>query len=582
MWISELRRALVLAPVIALAASSFPPEASAGERNDVETASIREALLSEQLAVGEFGPAIDAVQAVADPGERTRQLREISAAQRFAGEFQSAAETARRIPIREERAREGSAVVRERHLAGGGNQADFTQLIELITSTVQPESWEDVGGNGSVRQYRTGVHVDPHGLMRQVTREERAGRLEQLSRRARVADLNDDLAKSSSLRLVSLKRLEEAVAARLDSGQPIPETMRRMAGLTQVRYLMVYPAENEIVIAGPAEAWRYDESGRAVGQSSGGPLLDLDDLVVVLRTFAPGGAAAFGCSINTRDANVKEVKEFVEASNRSGPLPPGRLHAWIKELRQRLGFQDVVVDGVPADTHVAQVLVEADYKMKLIGVAKLDGGREIPSYFDLLRQAGQARGAALEALRWWLTMKYDAILHSSDRLAFEFKGSSVLVQSENQFVNSQGKHLPTGVSEPVNRRFAENFTNHYTDLAKREPVFAELQNIFDLALVAAVCRTERLHDRARWELGVFAPGGAYRPATGNAPRVIESVVNHRVYGGTDIVVQVAGGVQADLSAMARDERLSHESEDLQNLPQRAGLPAGRWWWDGGR
>jgi hypothetical protein len=220
--------------------------------------------------------------------------------------------------------------------------------------------------------------------------------------------------------------------------------------------------------------------------------------------------------------------------------------------------------------------------MKLIGLAKVDAGKQIPSYFDLLKAAGQVKGAPLEALRWWLTMQYSAIAHNPDRNFFEIQGSSVLVQSENQFVNSQGQHVPTGVSEPVNRLFAENFTRHYNDLARRDLVFADMRNIFDMALVAALCRQERLHEKADWELGAFAPGGLYRPAVVNAPTTVDSVMNHRVYGGKDIVVQVAGGVQADVAAIARDTKLAKEDTGLDELASRGknpALPEGRWWWD---
>src|SRR4029450_2298476 len=189
-------------------------------------------------------------------------------------------------------------------------------------------------------------------------------------------------------------------------------------------------------------------------------------------------------------------------------------------------------------------------------VANLATGKLIPSYFDLLKAAGQTKGAPLEALRWWLTMKYAAIVHNPDRSFFEIQGSSVLVQSENQFVNAQGQHVPTGVSEPVNRLFAENFTRHYNELAQRDLVLADMRNIFDMGLVAALCREEGLHEKSGWDLGVFAAGGAYHPAVVSAPTVVESVMNHRVYGGKDIVVQVAGGVQADVAAMARDKKLA--------------------------
>ncbi len=557
--------------------------AAAADTHKTQPTDADRALLAARLEAGEFGPAVDAAGSIGDLTQRVDHLKQIAAAQRDAGEFQAAEATARRIPVREQRSRTRGEVLRQRGASGGGTMADFTSLMNLIETTVQPDSWEALSGPGSQMPYRTGVYVDPNGLMRQLTKEDPTGSLESLGRQARTADLNEDMARASGLRLVSLSRLEQAVSNRIDSGRPVLETMRQLAGLTQIRHVFVYPDDHEIVIAGPAEGWKYDESGRPVGRESGHPMLQLDDLVVVLRTFAPGGQGEFGCSINTREANLKAVKEFVEASNSAGPLAPGQLSRWLKELHARLGLQDVVVTGVPANTRVAQVLVEADYRMKLIGLAKLDTGKLIPSYFDLLKAAGQTKGAPLEALRWWLTMKYAAIAHNTDRNYFEIQGSSVLVQSENQFVNSQGQHVPTGVSEPVNLRFAQNFTQKYNELAQRDLVFADMRNIFDMALVAALCRQENLHEKAGWNLGVFAPAGAYQPVAVQAPTVVESVMNHRVYnGGKDIVVQVAGGVQADVAAMARDAKLAKEDASLDKVGQNAknpALPRGRWWWD---
>ncbi len=254
----------------------------------------------------------------------------------------------------------------------------------------------------------------------------------------------------------------------------------------------------------------------------------------------------------------------------------------MNQLQKKLGMQDVVVWGVPADSRVARVIVEADYRMKLIGIDKLDGGKAIPSYFELLPKALQKNPPATEALRWWLAMKYDAVTHSPDRTAFEIIGSSVLCQSENQLLTEDGKHLPTGQSEPINRQFAENFTNNYGSLAQRDLVFADMQNVFDLALVAAMIRHERLNDRAAWDMGSFANGGEYRPATFAVPTEIESVVNHKVYNGRDVVVQVAGGVLADVVSIIKDPQLTKEAPELTSVARQADtpkLPAGRWWWD---
>ena len=63
-------------------------------------------------------------------------------------------------------------------------------------------------------------------------------------------------------------------------------------------------------------------------------------------------------------------------------------------------------------------------------------------------------------------------------------------------------------------------------------------------LVAALIQHEGLEARAGWDRGVFAVNGAFRPASYHAPREVDTVVNHRVYNGRDVVVQVAGGVRS--------------------------------------
>ena len=42
---------------------------------------------------------------------------------------------------------------------GGGAQADFDALIELITATIQPNTWDEVGGPGSVKEFETNLSL---------------------------------------------------------------------------------------------------------------------------------------------------------------------------------------------------------------------------------------------------------------------------------------------------------------------------------------------------------------------------------------------------------------------------------------
>lgn len=550
--------------------------AAAADQPAVDSA----ARVAAHLAAGEFGPAMDVATKVADPATKAALVQDVAVAQQAAGEPVTAAATLSRI----NRTQKGSAaggLAGRGGFGGGGTMADFQTLMNMIQTNTSGKWMLVDSEGGAMTEYPYGVSVKPNGLLHRLTTEEQSGVLASLGMQARKADLNVDVARRSDLRLVSLTRLEQAVAQRLADGLTVPETMAQLAGLSQIKYVMVYPETNEIVIGGPADAWQYNAQGQPVSVNSGRPTLQLDDLVTVLRTFSRNDAD-FGCSINTRDAGVRALTDFVQKSQARGPLNSNSVRNWVTQLQQKLGRQDIEVWGVPTDSRVARVIVEADYRMKLIGIDKLKAGKEIPSYFDLLAATQPKSVQTMDALRWWLTMKYDAVTHSADKNVFEIQGSSVLCQSENQFLTAEGKHVPTGQSEPTNRAFAENFTANYDKLATRDPVFADMQNIFDLALVSALIQHEKLNDKAGWDLGVFTPRGDYATAKYAVPKEIDSVVNHRVYNGRDIVVQVAGGVRGDVMSVVKDPKLTPESPRLGSLAKTAKapeLPAGRWWWD---
>lgn len=537
----------------------------------------RQQRVADHVAAGEFGPALNLAASAPTPVDKAQLLNQVANGQQAAGDLDAAAGTRRRIPRSEK-----AAINPQQNPApmAGGAMQGMMQLMRLIQQST-PGKWQDNDGEGgSMSPFMTGVKVAPGGLLQRLTNEELTGQLVSMGVKARKADLNQEISKKSSLRMVSLARLERAIAQRIEEGLPVPESMAQFAGLYQVKYVFAYPDANDIVLAGPADRWQYNAQGQAVSSSEGRPTLQLDDFVTVLRTFARG-EGSFGCSINTRDEGVKALKEYVEKSS-GRAISAEATRGWVSQLQKKLGRQDVVVWGVPGDSRVARVIVEADYRMKLIGIDKLNAGKEIPSYFDLLPMSQQKNPPTMDALRWWLTMQFDSVLHSADKSVFEIQGSSVLCQSENQFVTSEGKHVPTGQSEATNRLFAENFTKHYAKLAAKDLVFADTQNVFDLALCSALIKSEHLDQKCAWDLGVFAPQGAYSPATYPVPREIDSVVNHRVYRGHEIVVQVAGGVTANVMAAARDPKLNKASPDLGSVGTAAKapeLPVGRWWWD---
>ena len=544
------------------------------------------------LAGGRVAPAVEQARRLPDPREATTALRRIAAHQRARGQVDAADRTLRYIPDHIERNRERELGVRHppekpRSGGGGGSQpgtqggasvTDFTELIDLITSTVSPSSWETLGGVGSVRPFVSGVYVDPRGLVQNATERIAEFPLQDLLQPAHVLPL-EEVAQATVLRVISLRRLEQSLATRLENGLLPTDVMRNLAGITRLDAVVLQPDDSDILLLGPASGWKYNSDGRAVSTTQQSPILLLDDLILLLQSarvdHRPG---VFGCSINTRDSNLAELRDFVEQSNRGGPLAPGQLRRWLRELQRRLGRQDVVIQGIPPDSRVAQVLVAADYRMKLIGVGQVDGGAKIPDYFALLRRARLDGGPPLEALRWWLTMGDRQIIRNPDRTVFQWRGPAVLAQSENQFIAARGQRIPTGVAEPINQEFAENLTRHFDELAKRDVVFGDLRNVFDMALATTVMQTEDWWRRCQWDGGLLRRPGVYPLEVLPVPREVESVVAHRVHNQRQIVVQVAGGVQVDLPAVLKAAREETTQFSIPQLPKESGI-TDNWWWD---
>lgn len=539
----------------------------------------------DQLASGEFAPALSLAQKVDDPTERDTWLGQLAVAQAKAGGPDAAYATLAQIA--DDRSRYSAIQSMRPSMpsaegAPGGNQADFDSLIELITTTVRPTTWDEVGGPGTVSEFRNGVYVDAQGQLRRLLKTEKAtGLATERLKALRAADTADP-ARFSNLRKVSLTRLEKYVQLALAAGRQPTEEMLHLAGLQRIKYVFVYPETGDLVIAGPAGSWQLDGDRRPRGVATGRPVLQLDDLVVVLRYLSATPDGTFGCSIEPTTEGLARTRQFAEDSS-STPLRPHERGAWLKSLREQLGVQKIVVDGIDPRTRVARVLVEADYRMKLVGIGLEKGTADVPSYLDLIQVPRGQAPPPLDVLRWWFTLKYDALRATEDRTAFEIHGQGVQVMSENEMLTALGRRVHTGKSDPTNADFAGRFTKHFEALAEKYPVYADLQNIFDLALVASLLQSERLAERVGWHLTCFADPQQYVVRHGPAPSSVQSVINHRIIHQKHIVVGVSGGVHVAPQVVTRREAIKIDtygalSARRKNATQ-ADLPLGSWWWD---
>ena len=229
--------------------------------------------------------------------------------------------------------------------------------------------------------FAAGVAVDASGVLSTKVFNDPTGQLGLERRRAAKAALNPKVAASSKLRKVSLNRLEEAIKARLALGQKPTDEMLNLAGLTRIEYVFCIPETKDIVIAGPAEGWAPDLSGRICGIQTGRPIVELQDLIVALRAFPPSGKPTplIGCSIDPTQEGLQREQDFARANK---PRSPADIDAFATGLRNALGLETVTINGVPDTTHFAQVLVEADYRMKLIGIGLEQPLVKIKNYVD--------------------------------------------------------------------------------------------------------------------------------------------------------------------------------------------------------
>jgi hypothetical protein len=470
---------------------------------------------------------------------------------------------------------------------GAGANADFDSLIDLIISTVATDTWaENGGGEADIRPFPGGVFVDAAGTLRHKTRVamSRADdlRARRGAARPRAAESAGDARRPSPERFVSLPRLEREIDRRQAAGEPLEPAMLTLAGLRRVRYVFVYPETGDLVLAGPAGDWQVDADGRIVARETGEAVVRLDDLLELLRRGEDAAGSHFGCSINPRQEALAKTQAFL-ASSSQRPLEPAQRKRWLRELRDTVGTQDIEVFGVDPASRVAGVLVEADYHMKLIGMGLAEGAEGVRSYLASIRVAPGRAPPPMSVLRWWFALNYDGIRSTPAQDAFELVGQGVRVLSENELLAEQGRRVHTGQSEPLNQEFADSFTDQFAELAAKYPVYSELRNIFDLAMVVALIQTHGLTERVGWKPSLLLDGARLRLPQAPVPRQVETVVNHRVIHRRHIVAGVSGGVMVAPGDVLKEARYADDPVGLVSAKRgkaEAGEAAdGAWWWD---
>ena len=450
-------------------------------------------------------------------------------------------------------------------------------ILALVVAFLGATSGEALAQGRGAGQ-GAGVVIDANGVLRMQGVAD-AG-LSAERRKAAAAALPGDLQKSSGLRKVALSRLEAEVAKAAAAGRGIPEELEKLAGLTRVQYVFVFPAEGsepgEVVIAGPAEGWMADATGRIVGVETGRPTVLLEDLAAAIRAFPPGQPAdrSIGCSIDPKQAGLAAMQAYLAKLGRINPQ--ANTEQIVTGMKEALGLQDVRVDGVSPATHFAQVMVEADYRMKLIGIGLERPPVKMSTWIDLAA-AGSVAANALQ--RWYFVPDYRCIRISEDDLAIELVGRGVKLCGADEVVLGDGRRMSANRADRASKTFTETFTAKYPDIAARNPVYAQLRTLIDLAVAAAYLQEHDAYGRAGWGAKTLGDEKSYSIERLPPPAEVETAIT-AVWRGNRLLTPIGGGVVLrPRMALDSPNLLVDEDAAVAKAREALKLPAGRWWWD---
>lgn len=434
------------------------------------------------------------------------------------------------------------------------------------------------GGGGAV----AGISIDATGVLRVMQVDPK---LAAQQRQAALQSKSRKELKTSPMRMVSLNRLESYVKKQLEAGKPLSDEVMSLAGLQRLEYVFYLPESQDIVIAGPADEWYRDYNNRLVGLSNGRSTLRLDDLVVALRAFAPGQGATsvIGCSIDPTPEGLKRMNQFHASVAANGVDSrqlnnPQFVSQYVTNMRDALGYQTISIKGVPKTTRFAQVLVEADYRMKLIGIGLQDPLVPMTTWIQKTRP--RAGSNALQ--RWYFEADYSSVSSNEDGTAMHLVGKGVKLSGELEGVKSDGSRQRSGKSgDPASNTFTKEFTDKFEAIAELTPVFNEMRNLFDISIAAAFIQDRGLYSKAGWDLGIFGDESRFSVYSSAEVNQVETAINY-VIKDSQLMTPIGGGVHiaarklVDSSSVTVDSAVS---DNVQKLGAPKDLAADQWWWD---
>ena len=414
-----------------------------------------------------------------------------------------------------------------------------------------------------------GVKIDAQGVIQQGFESLDESTLKQVQDYLNAAD--QDISKSTSMRMISLRGLEEAISEAHRTGKQLPAEVQYMAGLQRVEFVILSPETNDVILAGPAEGWKVSGDGSIVGVSTNRPVIHLEDFLVAMRSVdAANQGSGISVSIDPTQEGTQRLTQFYAELSKRREFNPSMKG----DIEQVMGDQQIRLTGVPQDSRFAHVLVAADYKMKRIAMGlEASPIKSLPSFLDLAVK-GKAKTVRM-APRFWMECNYQPLAKSENGHVWQLRGQGVKTLCEETVVSRDGKQ-----KVKPNRfatKWSDLMTKHFDELAAADATFGELRNVMDLSVVGALMKQQQMTQAVSLDI----PGilGLTEVATTPAWTVPKTVPTQCSFArlSRSWLVTASGGVTVDSWAVADKSEVDAKVGEVAQVALKRSTD--RWWWN---
>lgn len=340
---------------------------------------------------------------------------------------------------------------------------------------------------------------------------------------------------------ISLKNYMIAISEKASAHESLPPDFERFFGMSWIDGYVLDPKNDDIILVGKVIKDR--------------PTYHSEDLLVNMHNVFDSTIAPY-CSLDPKPENIRRLNKVL--SNESADF-----ETTIRNCKNAVGGQMVVVSGVPRNSRHAKIMIYADYEMKKLsqGLIHIPGIRSCIDISISNRRSSLQKGSSMS--RFWFHIKEnkDGMVYpnyiENEGIVF-INECPVVVLTEKQESDAEGNTSDNASEEDADAdTFAMDMSRNYGKIAETNVLFAELENLFRLQACLKSLKFKKVIFESKQDIITgaslnFLPGEELPPSL---PGLVNYKILEKEKKENGIILTnsqlylVCGGVSQDMETM---------------------------------